>query len=71
MPAHHFGSVDPNNIAARKNMHLECGVIIGQLNIATVAGETQFIAIPCTELKSHITPCRFVGVELIITRRER
>lgn len=71
MPAQNFGSVDPNNIAARRNMHLECGVIIGQLNIATVQGQEHFIAIPCTELKNHITPCRFIGVELIITRRER
>lgn len=56
---------------ARRQEHLECGIIIGQLNVKLSDGSLEFIGIPCTKRKGHLDGCEFVGVELVISRRRR
>lgn len=56
--------------AARANSHLECGEIIGHLNIILKEnGRMQAVALPCTKPKLHRDGCAFEGKELIVMRR--
>lgn len=55
----------------RRASHLECGELVGRLNVKLSDGTMQFIAIPCTKQKLHTDACEFVGVELVVSRRRR
>ena len=56
----------------RRNSVKECGQPVGQLNVV-IRGipEAQTISFYCTEPKLHLGACRFVGNDLIISKRDR
>ena len=63
-------STHPQRIA-RRNQSLECGMLIGRLNIKLNSGAVEFIAVHCTQPRHHRDECLFAGVELVISRRRR
>lgn len=55
----------------RRNANVECGVIVGHLNIKLKeTGALEFIAIPCTKPMLHRDACAFEGQSLVILRRQ-
>jgi hypothetical protein len=70
MDAHDRFTTHPER-AARRNQDLECGILIGHLNIKLTSGRVEFIAIHCTQPRHHLDECLFAGVELVISRRRR
>jgi hypothetical protein len=64
-----FGTPPPR--VARRNQGLECGILIGHLNIKLTNSQMEFIAIHCTQPRHHRDECLFAGVELVISRRRR
>ena len=55
----------------RRHGDIECGELVGQLNVKLNSGQMERIGIPCTKPKLHRDACEFVGVELVISRRRR
>ena len=62
---------DPAVRVARRNTSLECGALVGSLNVKLSNGAVERIGVYCTKPKQHRDGCEFVGVELVISRRRR
>jgi hypothetical protein len=60
-----------DKVISRRDQHLECSQLVGQLNVKLSDGSLEFIGVYCTKPKGHRDGCEFVGVELVITRRRR
>lgn len=54
----------------RANSSIECGQLIGYMNVVLVKdGGFETISVNCNGPAGHRDSCKFVGTDLIITRR--